>query len=779
MADIKKNLIVQAKLQDAALKKQIQALKKNLGEGITLQGQDLNAFKKTFQDVAKSFSEEIRKALKQTGTPGGGSRGGRSASPAAINAQAWDEYDKERGRVLARQEKELERLNQHVKRLNQEAWNDYDKEMAASLRKRQQMEQKFGGGAFTDISTGKVVRPQSQYQQTLREQDRAEKQRQQKETQFERRKEILRDMRMENRQKKSMKHERNILELRERRMERIQRNEELDKTGTVRTLTAMGVDRSRARDIAEQGVTRGGGRFGRALGIAGGVGAAAGAATFGTLGIMRQFRERQHRFTTDMVQGQHLEAIARREGREDLLPKAGGFLGGAAAGAAGGAAIGGGIGALFGGIGAAPGALIGGAIGAVGGGVAGMFGASNLAGEVNVEEVQPLIQAYQRARQVSPLRRQAMRGGGLPFGGTASLNILQNAGAQEGFAPEETMQQFLQSRQFLGNRGTSRNLRRMQDMFNVTGVQVGAQAESAELFAGAGRTGFGQGVTQTIDVLKKGVSAGLDISRSGKFLQTTAEFVRRNTGFAQLDVDKITESLARTASGFAGDGEVTGVQLQQAARLQELTRGASGQMGGLAGGANFQNIMQATGGAISDPFALMGLAQASNFGGDAVRQILQEQGIEGDQLEQMTNQIMQGKQNPAAAAGRLLFGEQGPQGLGQQQFVLGQQGLGFSRFTEDTQGINRGLAGGQLAPMDQVEDQFATTRDAIKQTDEFQLAIAEATQASKQVSEGIMSFDAAIKGVNASVTELDAAIKRARDAFNDMLADVDIAGKAQ
>lgn len=527
--DIKKNLIVQAKLQDEALKKQIQKLKKSLGEGVTLQGQDLTAFKKTFQDVAKSFSEEIKKALKQTGTMGGPT-GGKTPSVMAVNNQAWSEFDRDRARAFSQQQK-------------------------------------------------------------LREKE--EKQRLQKEIQFEQNKEMLRDRRLKNRQKESMRHESRILELREQRMARIRRNEQLDKTATVRGLTGMGMSPSRARDIRERLGGAGGGMFGRggffgrggamlgALGTAGMMtGAVIGgsAAISGSFGAVRQgqiLRARQAQELGTMgIQGGGagaLESLVRQRGRagtSKFNQIASGVLG------------------FYKGL----------PSGSPLEGIRGGFAqAREEQAAVESQKVKPLTNALNYTRSIRGGRLEAMRGGGIS---PELLNAVQGAGTQQGFAPEESLQQFIQARQFVGNKPSAGGLEQMQSLYNRTGVGIEQQAQTAETFLGGSRgqvETMGGGINRLEKTLKKGVAAGLDASKSGQFLKTTADYVSQTAGLGQVDLEAIENNFRDFTRNFAGGGQATQMDLRRAAQLGQTVKSESVSAQGAAGIGNIVGVQEALG----------------------------------------------------------------------------------------------------------------------------------------------------------------------------------------
>lgn len=188
------------------------------------------------------------------------------------------------------------------------------------------------------------------------------------------------------------------------------------------------------------------------------------------------------------------------------------------------------------------------------------------------------LEAMNTARSLRDPRLDALRGGGY----SGNLSVMQAMGVGNGFMPQETIQQFLEARQFIGNKGAGQNIGTFQDMLNRTGTSIADQARATEILTGAGRGDFGSGAQKTVEVLKKGVAAGLDVSKAGQFLKVTADFVTQTQGFGKTDVDFQSTRLAQLSAGFAGGGEVTATQLNQAKNLAQMQRKESMGGGSLA-----------------------------------------------------------------------------------------------------------------------------------------------------------------------------------------------------
>ncbi len=398
--------------------------------------------------------------------------------------------------------------------------------------------------------------------------------------------------------------------------------------------------------------------------------AGVGATVAGITTLRRTLATREQGLALDILQDQGLEGAVRESGRGLNLTS--GLTAGA--GALGGAALGAKIGAFAGPLGI----LAGRAIGGIAGGTLGFLKGGEMEGETRVQETRIALESLQRAKQLRQARVEAFAGGVAP----ELIDQAQQRGTQFGFGPQETLQQFLSARQFLGGRGAAEGLGQMQEMQRRFGVGVEEQARAAEILGGASRAGTRAGLTQTVDVLKKGVAAGLDASKASQFLRTTAEFVQTQTGFAQLDTDDIASRLAQSAFQFARGGEVTQTQLEQARMMQETVRNLSGTTEGLAGGLNILGAQETAKqfGLDPDSFQTLAIARASTEGKGALERVGAEMGLEGDQLQQFVQANLRQKQAVPERTGELLFGEQA--NLPSRQIFTGQQ-LGVGRFAEE------------------------------------------------------------------------------------------------
>lgn len=212
--------------------------------------------------------------------------------------------------------------------------------------------------------------------------------------------------------------------------------------------------------------------------------------------------------------------------------------------------------------------------------------------EAALAETEQARAALQGAKQMRQMRVASMRGTGFM---PAYMSSLQDIGADQGFSGEETLQQFAGGKQFLG-RDIGDLLPSLQKRMQMTGMGVEDQAAAIEtLMSSRKGTSSGFAANQSFELLKKAVAAGLDVSKSGKFLQTTADFISSTQGLGQLDSDSIAQKLIDSAAGFAGGGPITSANLSQAAQLQEILSKESISQSGLSGLGNVQGIVDALG----------------------------------------------------------------------------------------------------------------------------------------------------------------------------------------
>jgi len=373
------------------------------------------------------------------------------------------------------------------------------------------------------------------------------------------------------------------------------------------------------------------GFFGRKGGFRTGLGVAglAGGAYTGIREIQEQLAKNQQQFVLDALsQGGTISRIG-QGGRDSLLGK----LAGAAKGAGKGAAVGGLAGSFVPGIGTAAGSIA----GAVYGGATGFFGGAEEEARSRMLRNPAANEALQKARAMRGIRMEALSGGGVTG---SQLNITQQQGAERfGFSPQETLQQFIQSRQFLGNAGASENMGTLQEMQRRLGISAGETAQTGEVFAGAERGSMSGGVSRSVEMLKRGIAAGMDASKTSQFLKTTASYVQQSIGLGTIDVGKVGESLQQLAGGFAGPGgNVTQVQLQQAATLQGQLKQESTSTRGLSGIGNIMAVQEALGpGATSEQ-----LLAGSQISGEATSEdIMRILGVDKDKAEK----LRQGKGN--------------------------------------------------------------------------------------------------------------------------------------
>lgn len=696
MADIKKELKLVATLDDSAFRKQIEQLKKTLGKEFSFSPQDLGDLKDVFKNIAKDFSNEIKKAFANVKIDG--SRIGSGQDSKAKMGELYDDVYK---RVIKGEE---------------------------------------------DILKNKA----GQEQRTQRE--KADRERRSQD-------EMFRRQRREEEAKK-------------------RRDDRLDKSPTAQILKTLGMRPERARGFAQaaegmlpQSIVGQHGALGQAAklgrpGIMAG-GLLAGGMLGGSLyesirDIQELSARRQQAQSLDILSGRGLAGAVGQGGRSSIF----GALKGGATGALTGAAAGAAFGSVIPGIGTAVGAVGGGLLG----GISGALGGGEAEAASRQRRIALAETSLQTARSLRELRIAGMAGGGVTG---SRLSIAQQQGAERfGFGPEETLQQFMQARQFLGNSGAAGALGGMQGLQRSLGLGVGEQARAAEIFAGAGGGGMAAGVTQTVEVLKKGVAAGLDASKSGQFLKTTADFVSSQTGFGQLDVGGIADRMSQSAFGFARGGEVTQTNLEQARQLAEMTRQASTSTSGLAGAANFANILDvAQKNKVNlDAFQLQALAKASSEGPAAVSAVLGE-AVTGegsdDLIQKMTADIMQGKKNPLEKANQLLFRDSAK--FSQKAFVAEQ--MGFAKTTEDAKGLFEAM-GFQGPRQEGVLPEMA-------RTPELESRIAEASASQKAFAEGLGLLKDDTKAVSDNLKTLTMEIRRAAEAARDFAGSATVSREAK
>ena len=538
-------------------------------------------------------------------------------------------------------------------------------------------------------------------------------------------------------------------DLKKKNTEEQMRNSMLDRSPVAQAMRAMGA----SPDAARRGAAGAEGASGKLLANAGRIASLGGgvlAAGHGLTAIRRQMAEREFRFVEDASDGRFLEGMARRSGRSEFAPKALGAAGGAAAGLAGGALLGSALGPV--------GTLVGGGIGAIGGGIAGAMGMSNAQGELRVEQIRPLHRAFDEARGMSGGRISAMRGGGV---GRSGLSLMGQRGAEaEGFSPQETLQHFLQARGSLGNAGARGAMGGMQSMFNATGVDIGTQASGIETLAGAGRTSRGAAQTAQIDTIRKGVAAGLDVSKSGQFLRETSQLLQESTGMGRVDTNAMTSRMAEFSRGFAGGGDITDTNISQARQLSMMTRGESLATSGVSGIGNILGVQDALGAGASPGQLLAGSKLSSNATLEDIQSALG--------VDEETAKKIQASKQPGAAMGKGISA----MGLGEGDplarfFRASERG----QATEEDLGTQAALGGPKLSQqeMDQAKDQLDANSKQLKSTDEFQLAQKEAVLAQQRVVAGFDNFQIGVKAATDASSELAVALKETKGRLLEML----------
>lgn len=214
-----------------------------------------------------------------------------------------------------------------------------------------------------------------------------------------------------------------------------------------------------------------------------------------------------------------------------------------------------------------------------------------------------------KARALREGKIGAMRGGDITSGQISGNMML---GSMQGFSQEETIQQLNSIKKFIGKE-SGISLPGMQRRMNMTGIGVEDQASAMDMMMGT-RKGMSSGVAfdKSFDIVKKGVAAGLDVSKSGQFLKMTSEYISGNQGLGQIDADAIGTRLAESARAFAGGGSITSTHMDQARQLQEQLRTESTASGGFAGLGNMMGMMDAMGGKMSPGQMMAGMGLSNN-----------------------------------------------------------------------------------------------------------------------------------------------------------------------
>lgn len=648
MSDIRKNLILSAKLDDAQLRKQFEILKKEMGKTFSVDGGSLNDLKASIKDIAKEFGVQLKKELE-------GIRGQKGKMQGQASSNKIDMSN-----ITSIQVKEMQVANMVVNSLTfKNGSGDNSGSSGPS----------GNGGDSSDENNGRGNR----------------------------------------------------------------RNKTLLKIG------AAGL-------ALQQGVSS-------------------------IINIQQTLAERNNRFSRDLDAGHGVEGIAREAGRSRFGMAVAGGAGGALAGGALGAKIGGGIGTFLGGpAGTGVGGAIGAGIGGIVGGVSSYLGTSNAVGELSKEQVQLLSDAEQRARSISPLRQQMMAGGGTSRG--TMTDQMRMGSRQYGMSPEDTLQSMLQARETLGNKGASESFNQIMGNQRFLGISAGTTANSIETMAGASGESRSMMASKQSEIIKKGVAAGLDVSKSGRFLQTTAQYLQATVGFGRTDVDSATSRLANLASGFGG-GQVTDTSLTQAQSLAQMLQGESSSIQGLSGAANLnqvQGISSKYGGfGTGTSLALAGMS--SNAKGEDILSVLSEGQRTGEvgknvdlasavkdlQAAKQQDSTMALMQQVAGGNNNLALGAMGAESNFQGNFstesLLGRQRAGQGN-----------ISGGMMSAQEAIE----SAKSDVQKSPEFQLDVAQFTRNAESAGKGLETFTSVTEQMTNQMKKLLSDLEAAQKRFQDM-----------
>lgn len=623
MADLKKQLILEVSLGTQKLKTEIEALKKDIkGLGATGAGPGTTGSKALNEDAKKA--KEIAAAYKQR-----------------------DRARLEEDRAYMRREKEITREKErNSKKLEQNYDKFRQKEAQASQKDKQELDKK----TQNEIKAYETIQKRREYLNS----DEF------KRDQLRRRARANMDDR-ERRREESLEAQADL----RRRL----RDFKASRRGDQRSVLDM--------IPGGQALSQGMGGIGRLLrgpmGVASG--ALAGVAGAGMLGAqvlsnydqMRVLRASQASSIAGLARSGDFAGVGIMQNQDMLRGGIGaiqsGLFGagkGALYGGLAGAGIGGLAGSLLGGVGAIPGAMLGGKIGAgigtVVGGVSSLMPGYEQAQKEERErlmlETQPVRDAMARQRELSNVRRQVARRAGRSLGGANTmqrLTSLQFLGTQEGFGQEETLNQMMQLGSSVGMNEAATSLPRSQYFMNRTGVDVGTQGALREAITGAERGSFAGSQEKMEAIIRRGMAFGIKDGKLDQYARITAEAVERNASLGGVqDADAIAAELASRARGLAGEGDITQGTLARAADIQSTIRDLSSQTQGVAGAGNFLAIQKAAreSGVNLDPAQMLLMAQASNKGGGAMKEILGRSGqFSAEQIDKFVGATTANKSN--------------------------------------------------------------------------------------------------------------------------------------
>lgn len=620
MSDIKKKLILEASLDDQKLKKQIQDLKKSI-ESVSIK-----------QKINQQTSSSLRSARTQDN-----SEKQKNAEINKAYKQREDEIKKQAqiAKALYRQEIAEAKKTAEVKK-------QLAKEVAA-----------FEAQTQKDKVSGKE-KAVSSFKKVQAEQQKADEKRQKEELAHAKRIEDLKDKAQEKRLREAardMSRQSNFSQFdRKSRMTSQERLKEelMAKHGHKlddRSMMTKGLDYLESR----------GGRLGRGvgrvrgmrLGMAGGAAIGIGAAALGAGVIADSYmrQERENRILRAQRQQEQLLMESQGLGVDAAISESGRREGGSG----------------FKGMAASAGRLVsdvfsGNFVKAFSGQSIeeGRLTAGVQEAQARLEELAGGRQALQAARGTRGAVRGLLRGGE-----TTEADIInQQAFAADRFAlsPNQTLQDLATARESLGQRAASQRITSLQRLREQTGVDIGQMAGAAETLGGFSGQGSAAGVSQVQKVFKDAVSTGLDASKSGKFLQATAQYIESTAGFANVDTGQISGRMADLTSGFAGPGGPTLVDIQKAQQAQMMLQQESFGESGLAGVGNVTGVMKALGpNATGDQF-LAALGASSN----ATVEDLVGLGLSEDQAKAVQGM----KQQDSLARGTELLGLDSGSGTG-------------------------------------------------------------------------------------------------------------------
>jgi hypothetical protein len=554
--DIKKQLIIKASLDSAELKKQVAELKRELKTGFKLNSQDTQSIKAEFKNIAKSFAEDLKKAIQSSGvassaTTPSGPKVGRSSLAASGNEKAWKERDKElaaelqkKSKILQVEQREQQKIRELATRGNEKAWKDHEKALASELQKKLKIAES------EKVNQEKITK--------AREREEAR----------------IASLKEKERKKDLDQNVKNLETLRQKKVAHFVETSKLDRSFMATAGRTMGMSPEAARGMAGAA-----GRAGSAMGGLGGAGAAITGAALGQLQLRSMALERQQRFAADIESGDYISSQARQAGRDEFsIAKGGGALGGALGGAA--------LGAKLGAFGGPLGALAGGAIGGVVGGIGGYMAGSNMQGDYRAQQVAFGGRAFDQARGMNPQMLDILSAG-------ATGNQMSQAvggGSRFGFGSEQSMAHFQQTQAALGSRaGMSTGLQGLQRRF---GVGVGQSAGLEETLTGLGTGGAASDEKRVEKLFERAVTSGMDKAKLPAFTQTVRATMSAVAGLSRVDESSLVNSLLASAQTL-GQGNITEQTLGQAAAIQQQISEEAKTIQGVSGGANIINTLDA------------------------------------------------------------------------------------------------------------------------------------------------------------------------------------------